>query len=259
MKSHIGEANDDLITTVQRLHNHVDLIVVVQDNRESIPLRARQQKWTIAAGLTISPLLSLLHCAMSNHDPLRECDTASLSSSSTHIDLKHESIHSPDVHPTVAPQPSIQVLFSFLTPRRKLVLLAPAVASSVASGGVAPFMTYVVGRSFNAFAAFPLTPNPPQSAKDDLLHGVGVAAIELVALGVVALVMSSVTSSLWIWTGEHNVVELRRQVYRAVVHMQMEWFDRRMGADDASPAPGVQDASSGVPIGAGGLMAKFAR
>jgi len=37
-----------------------------------------------------------------------------------------------------------------------------------------------------------------------------------------------------------------RQVYHAVVHMQMEWFNRRMGAGDTSPAPGVQDA---FPIG----------
>jgi len=158
----------------------------------------------IAAGPTVL-LLSFLHCAMSDHDPLRESDTASLRSS-THIDIKHEPTHSPDVHPTEAPQPSIKLLFSFLTPRRKLVLLAPAVASSIAAGGIAPFMTYVVGRSFNAFAAFPLTPNPPQSAKDDLLYGVDLAAIELVALGFAALVMSSFTNSLWIWTGEHNVV-----------------------------------------------------
>ncbi|KAL4066261.1 P-loop containing nucleoside triphosphate hydrolase protein [Scleroderma yunnanense] len=211
------------------------------------------------AGLAISPLLSPLRCAMSNHDPLPDSDIASPSSSNTHIDMKHEPTHPQDIHAIPSPQPSIKLLFSFLTPRRKLVLLAPAVASSVAAGGIAPLMTYVVGRSFNAFAAFPLTPNPPQSAKDDLLHGVGFAAVELVALGIAALVMSSVTSSLWIWTGEHNVAELRRQVYRAVVNMQMEWFDRRMGADDASPAPGVQDASSNAPIGAGGLMAKFAR
>ena len=44
--------------------------------------------------------------------------------------------------------------------------------------------------------------------RDDHLD-VGVAAIEPVALGVAAPVMSSVTSSLWVWTCEHNVVELR--------------------------------------------------
>ncbi|KAH7906382.1 P-loop containing nucleoside triphosphate hydrolase protein [Hygrophoropsis aurantiaca] len=149
--------------------------------------------------------------------------------------------------------PSMKLLFSFLTPRRKLVLLAPAMVSSMVAGGIAPFMTYVVGQSFNAFAAFPLTANPPQSAKDALLRGVGLAALELVALGVGALVMSSITSSLWIWTGEHNVEELRRRVYHAVTTKKMEWFDMRVGAD------GVQDTPSQTPVGAGGLMAKFAR
>ncbi|KIK97394.1 hypothetical protein PAXRUDRAFT_824978 [Paxillus rubicundulus Ve08.2h10] len=211
---------------------------------------------------------------MNNHEPsigrdaepsirtsLRDSDS-SLSS----IDIKQRdsqfTLPSPttsthDIPPAPAPAPTIKLLFSFLTPRRKLVLLAPAVASSVAAGGLAPFMTYVIGQSFNAFAAFPLTPDPPQSAKDALLRGVGLAALELVALGIGALLMSSVTSSLWIWTGEYNVVELRKMVYKAIVHKEMEWFDRQMGSED--PA-NVQDASGeGAPIGAGGLMAKFAR
>ncbi|EGO01278.1 hypothetical protein SERLA73DRAFT_50377 [Serpula lacrymans var. lacrymans S7.3] len=156
------------------------------------------------------------------------------------------------------PVPSVKLLFSFLTPRRKLTLLTPAAISSVIAGGIAPFMTYVIGQSFNAFAAFPLTPNPSQAAKNSLLRGVGLAALELVALGVGALLMSSITSSLWIWTGEHNVVELRRRVYDAVTRKDMVWFDLRMGADGA--AGDVQDTSFGdAPIGAGGLMAKFAR
>ena len=48
----------------------------------------------------------------------------------------------------------------------------------------------------------------PRMTRDDHLD-VGVAAIELIALGVAALVMSSVTGSLWVWTCKHNVVELR--------------------------------------------------
>ena len=162
-------------------------------------------------------------------------------------------------NPQAAPVPSTKLLFSFLTPRRKLVLLVPAVLSSIATGGIAPFMTYAVGQSFNAFAAFPLTPNPPQSAKDALLHGVGTAAIELVVLSVSALLMSSITSSLWISTGEHNVMELRRRVYQSVVNKEISWFDFRMGVDGSAYAGNVQDTSEDAPVGAGGLMAKFAR
>lgn len=198
---------------------------------------------------------------MKNHDP----ELSIHSASSLTLDIKNDtnvsettSIHE-TFNPHPAPVPSTKLLFSFLTPRRKLVLLTPAILSSVATGAIAPLMTYAVGQSFNAFAAFPLTPNPPQSAKDALLHGVGIAAIELVALGVSALVMSSVTSSLWISTGEHNVVELRRLVYQSVVNKDMSWFDLRMGIDGSAPAGHVEDTSEDSPVGAGGLMAKFAR
>lgn len=200
---------------------------------------------------------------MKNHDPTPELSIHSASSLT--LDIKNDtnvsettSIHEIS-NPHPAPVPSMKLLFSFLTPRRKLVLLTPAILSSVATGAIAPLMTYAVGQSFNAFAAFPLTPNPPQSAKDALLHGVGIAAIELVALSVSALVMSSVTSSLWISTGEYNVVELRRLVYQSVVNKDMSWFDLRMGIDGSAPAGHVEDTSEDSPVGAGGLMAKFAR
>ncbi|OJA15173.1 hypothetical protein AZE42_05412 [Rhizopogon vesiculosus] len=58
------------------------------------------------------------------------------------------------------------------------------------------FIPHPVGQSFNAFAAFPLTFSPPQSVKDALLHAMGIAAIELVTLGVNVLVMSSITNNL---------------------------------------------------------------
>ncbi|KAF8452773.1 P-loop containing nucleoside triphosphate hydrolase protein [Boletus edulis BED1] len=204
---------------------------------------------------------------MNNHEPpLRSSPALSLRTlTSSDTDIKQHdapssptaSIHDIPLPPPPPPAPTFKLLFSFLTPRRKLVLLTPAVASSVAAGGIAPFMTYVVGQSFNAFAAFPLIPHPSQAAKDALLHGVGRAALELVALGIGALLMSSVTSSLWIWTGEWNVVELRRKVYHAVVHNQMEWFDRQTGSSNPT---NVQDmGGEGAPIGAGGLMVKFAR
>lgn len=210
---------------------------------------------------TIVGASSSRRAKMKNHDP----ELSIHSASSLTLDIKNDtnvsettSIHE-TFNPHPAPVPSTKLLFSFLTPRRKLVLLTPAILSSVATGAIAPLMTYAVGQSFDAFAAFPLTPNPPQSAKDALLRGVGIAAIELVALGVSALVMSSVTSSLWISTGEHNVVELRRLVYQSVVNKDMSWFDLRMGIDGSAPAGHVEDTSEDSPVGAGGLMAKFAR
>lgn len=132
--------------------------------------------------------------------------------------------------------------------------MLPAFVSSMVAGGIAPFMTQVIGQSFDAFAQFPLTPNPPQAAKDALLHGVGLAAIQLVALSVGAMALSSLTSSLWIWIGEYNTMVLRKKVYHAVTGKDMLWFDTKMGAEGTVTTEDEQG-----PMGAGGLMAKFAR
>ncbi|KAI0752746.1 P-loop containing nucleoside triphosphate hydrolase protein [Daedaleopsis nitida] len=160
----------------------------------------------------------------------------------------------PSVAKCPPPQPSIPLLFSLLTRRDFFYLILPAIFTSVFAGGVAPFMTYVIGRSFDSFAAFPTGPNPSEDAKHQLLRGVGLAALELVGLAVGALALSSVTSSLWIWTGERNLVAVRKQIYSAVTRKDMVWFDTKMGLEDS-----VQAIEGDGPIGAGGLMANFAR
>ncbi|KDQ51622.1 hypothetical protein JAAARDRAFT_40847 [Jaapia argillacea MUCL 33604] len=156
-------------------------------------------------------------------------------------------------HTYTPPKPSVGLLFSLVSRRDVYCLLLPALFSSLISGGIAPFMTYVIGQSFDAFAAFPLTPNPPESAKRALLNGVGLAAIELVALAVGALVLSSITSCLWIWVGERNVMRLRTRVYESVTQKEMIWFDTKLGSEGS-----VQSVAEG-PVGAGGLMAQFAK
>ncbi|KAH9903390.1 P-loop containing nucleoside triphosphate hydrolase protein [Cubamyces lactineus] len=153
-----------------------------------------------------------------------------------------------------APQPSLRLLFSLLSRRDFFLLVLPAILTSVFAGGVAPFMTYVIGRSFDAFAAFPSSPNPSDDAKHQLLHGVGLAAIELVGLAVGVLALSSLTSSLWIWTGERNLVAVRKRIYAAVTRKDMVWFDTKMGSEES-----VQAVEGDGPVGAGGLMANFAR
>lgn len=113
-------------------------------------------------------------------------------------------------------------------------------------------MTVVLGQGFDAFSSFPLTPNPPQSAKDTLLHKVGISALELVALSAGALALSTIMSSLWILVGERNVLALRRRIYEAITTKDMEWFDLKMGGAEKENG---DDASTG----AGGLMAQFAK
>ncbi|KAJ7219370.1 P-loop containing nucleoside triphosphate hydrolase protein [Mycena pura] len=151
--------------------------------------------------------------------------------------------------------PSLRLLFSSVSTRHRVLLLVPAILSSLVAGAVSPFMTLVVGQAFDAFARFPLTPHPPQSAKDTLLHSMAVAAFELIGLAVGSVALSSAMSSLWIWTGEQNVRAVRHRVYAAVTQKDMVWFDAKMGTDGAVQA----DDEEHGPLGAGGLMSNFAR
>lgn len=180
----------------------------------------------------------------------------SINDSKHTLDIPQDSVPSLPtqvVHESPSATPSIRLLFHFISRRHFFVLVLPAIFSSLIAGGIAPFMTFVVGQAFDVFAQFPLTPNPPASAKDALLRGVGLAAVELVGLAVGSLALGSVTSALWIWTGETNVMALRKAVYAAVTRKDMVWFDSNMGSTESA---GEQEHNS---VGAGGLMAKFTR
>ncbi len=150
------------------------------------------------------------------------------------------------------PPPSVKLLFSLL-PRRDLYLfLLPAFVISVVAGSVAPFMTLVLGNVFQAFAKFCRIQSPSPDDRSKLKHDVAMSALELLALAAGALALSSLTSFLWILTGERNSMMIRRKVYASVSNREMTWFDTKMGAED-----GTQEGDSST--GAGGLMAKFAR
>ncbi|CAE6438360.1 unnamed protein product [Rhizoctonia solani] len=152
------------------------------------------------------------------------------------------------------PAPSIKLMFAHCTRRDAVTLLVPAIFVSIISGGIAPFMTRVIGQAFDAFARFPspaaqetLPAAELAAAKSRLLREVGLTAIELLALAGGSLLLSSAMSSLWIWVAEKNIMRLRRGVYEAVTSRRMEWFDSQMAQSEDGTA------------GAGGMMAKFAR
>ncbi|KAJ1301182.1 hypothetical protein OPQ81_003593 [Rhizoctonia solani] len=152
------------------------------------------------------------------------------------------------------PAPSIKLMFSYCTRRDVVTLLLPAIFVSIVSGGIAPFMTRVIGQAFDAFSRFPspaaqqsLSPEDLAAANSRLLREVGLTAIELLALAGGTLLISSALSSLWIWVAEKNIMRLRRAVYEAVTSRRMEWFDSQMAQSE--------DGTTG----AGGMMANFAR
>ncbi|KAH8833741.1 P-loop containing nucleoside triphosphate hydrolase protein [Flagelloscypha sp. PMI_526] len=162
------------------------------------------------------------------------------------VSIAH-SVQSVAPQPISPPPPSIKLLFAYLSTRHIFLFLVPAVLASLIAGGLAPFMTLLIGQVFNTFAQFPQS-NPSPEDKRALLRGIGITCLELVGLGVGSFLLSSITSSLWIWTGEHNLRGLREHIYLAVSQKDMEWFDTRMDAEEGEER-----------IGPAGLMSKFAR
>ncbi len=118
-------------------------------------------------------------------------------------------------------------------------------------------MTIVLGQGFQAFSNFAVSSHTAQD-KSDLLRKVGLVAIQLIALGVGAIVLSALLGTLWILVGERNVLGVRKHVYEVVTKKDMEWFDRNMRADlqdhNAPTAEGSNNTS-----GAAGLMARFSK
>lgn len=157
--------------------------------------------------------------------------------------------------PKQPPQPSIRLLFSLISHHHRYVLLLPAIIAALVSGGIAPFMTVAIGQVFNAFAVFSNSEGT-EADKQQILHDVGVGSLILLGLAVGSIALGSVTSGLWISTGEHNVINLRKHIYTAVASKDMTWFDTKMGAEGTVESA---DSENDGPVGAGGLMAKFSR
>jgi ATP-binding cassette subfamily B (MDR/TAP) protein 1 len=149
------------------------------------------------------------------------------------------------------PTPSVKLLFSLLSRRDLYLFLLPAFFLSIVAGWVAPFMTLVLGNVFQTFARFAVIESPSPDDRAKLKHDIAMSSLELLALAAGALALSSLTSFLWILTGERNSMMIRQKVYASVSNREMTWFDTKMGAEDGPQSEGS--------TGAGGLMAKFAR
>ncbi|KAF8333191.1 P-loop containing nucleoside triphosphate hydrolase protein [Cantharellus anzutake] len=147
------------------------------------------------------------------------------------------------------PAPTYALLFSHCSRNDVFTLLIPAVIASLVGGGVQPFMTHLIGQAFNAMAQFPNV-SPTDGDRHRLVRTMTLVAIELVCLAAGSLIISSLISGLWLRVGERIVMRVRNKVFHAVVRRDIEWFDK-LGVSES------ENTSDG--IGAGGLMAKFAR
>jgi ATP-binding cassette, subfamily B (MDR/TAP), member 1 len=140
--------------------------------------------------------------------------------------------HPPQPNATHPQTPLIRLLFSLIPRHRFLILTVPAMLCSMASGGIAPFMTIVIGQAFNAFAQFPSSSSATAVEKSTLIEKVGISCLELIALAVGSIALGSLTSCLWIWVGETNAMNVRKAVYQSVIGKEMAWFDAHMGAGE---------------------------
>lgn len=165
------------------------------------------------------------------------------------------------------PAPSFVTIFSLLTIQQFIIfgtsllsathlglfsqcvfnIVIPAMLLSMISGGLAPFMTFVIGQAFEAFAKFAVAPISEDS-KAALLSAMGLSALELIGLAAGSFILSFLTSRTWIQVGETVTLSLRSIVYKSMSEKHMSWFDTRLASSEE------EDAS-----GSAGLMTQFAK
>lgn len=159
--------------------------------------------------------------------------------------------------PWASPKPSLRLLFRHTTRRDLLLLVLPATLISTGSGLLTPYMTQVVGDSFNSFSSYPLdvrSATDPQ--RSQLKHDIRIASLTLLAMGVGFIALNTLMAGIWVTVGERNARQIRREVFDKVSSRDMVWFDLGMGVNDGGDES-VADKGEGV--GAAGLMSKFTR
>lgn len=151
-------------------------------------------------------------------------------------------------------KPRFRLLFSLTTKQDYIIHILPACILSIIASIIPPYMTVLIGDLFIPFSAFPLdqhSATPSQSAT--LIKDVSAIALKLALVGVAGFVVHTLVGRVWIGYGERVADRLRRSVYESVISKDMAWFDLGMGMKTSDSEN--QEES----VGAGGLMAKFAR
>lgn len=172
--------------------------------------------------------------------------------------------------PTPLFKPSMALLFSLSNRKDKLTILLPAMIFSLAAGVVPPIMTFVLGDAFDKFTTYQkalsyqnaLLPalKDMSEANTNLKNGMIKVAIELIVLGVFAVVLTTAALWLWVWHGERVAKRLRYKMYVGVIAKPMAWFDLGMGKRiGESAGTGDEDDSIGGNESSGGLMGRFTR
>ncbi len=161
--------------------------------------------------------------------------------------------------PSTLAKPSLRLLFSFLSRRDVVLLLLPAVASSIAVGMVPTAMSKVVGHAFDAFTSYgrdsaTAAPHAAAEVNRHFINRILGSVYALLGLAAAMLVISTLSVSAWICLGERAAARVRFAVFHSVIAKKMAWYDAGMvlTSDD-------QDEGEQVEMSPAGLMTKVAR
>ncbi|KAL8999973.1 MAG: hypothetical protein Q9188_005772 [Gyalolechia gomerana] len=119
-------------------------------------------------------------------------------------------------------------LFAF-TSRSHLLTLCLALILSVASGAVAPVLSYLLGKVFDCFTSF----GGGKYGGPELIRRVSKYAIGLTGLGAASGLLHTGYFGFWLVFGELQAKSARDSLYAGMLEKDMEWYDMRKDGIDA--------------------------
>lgn len=180
----------------------------------------------------------------------RVYDAPELTPSMFKVELNPPPPHQPRLE--MAPvSPSFVRLYTLTSWRETLLYLVPSILSAIGGAIVPPYMTIMIGDAFSALAEYP-TIGATAADKHVLMSAVGSTSIKFVVAGMIGVILGYIKQVMWTRYSECVALRLRTMVFDGVGRKPMEWFDLGMGMSENEK--GASDS-----VGAGGLMAKFAR
>lgn len=119
-------------------------------------------------------------------------------------------------------------LFAF-TSRSHLLTLCFALILSVASGAVAPVLSYLLGKVFDCFTSF----GGGKYGGPELIRRVSKYAMGLTGLGAASGLLHTGYFGFWLVFGELQAKSARDSLYAGMLEKDMEWYDMRKDGIDA--------------------------
>jgi ATP-binding cassette, subfamily B (MDR/TAP), member 1 len=118
------------------------------------------------------------------------------------------------------PAPSYGGLYRFCT-KRDLVILLPAIATSIVSGLLIPAFTILFGRIFDSFASF----SSGDISSNELRTQVTQSVLGVIGIGGAAWALGWCHMALWLAFGENIAKHAREAIMTGLMEKSMTWYD----------------------------------